>query len=434
MDSYQVAFEESLSKMPSIVIENLIKKKLGEQNIRLSDDAFKKLIKHVFDKNEGELEIPDEEIEFIDREPGALLLNFTKADREKIDKETKAFLIGMPKLIRKVTKKMSKDVVKRSKLQWLEDFGVRKSEMDAFTARLSYRWSGGLIPLNVMLEVAREFGQAVIHSHQEQIDKGALSKRRDVLFALHNRACQVVAEIITLLEAGYADGAMARWRTLHELSVVADIIHDGDDYLAERYLDHNVVDSKKAADKYMDTLKFTGFEPIARAELEQIKSDFDIMIAKHGKNFGFEYGWASEITGNQKNPKFIDLIKKSKRESQQPFYKMASFNVHANARSLFFRHTNMASHSGVISGASNAGLCEPGINTAYSLCQISANLLPDENPIIDNLIAVETLSRLRDNSVKGFELANQMLEDEDLEYFESGLDEEYYIIDDKTLE
>ncbi|WP_217430933.1 DUF5677 domain-containing protein [Sphingomonas bacterium] len=54
----------------------------------------------------------------------------------------------------------------------------------------------------------------------------------DTMLHLHARACQVVFEIITLMENGLADGAMARWRTLHEITVVATILAEHGEELA----------------------------------------------------------------------------------------------------------------------------------------------------------------------------------------------------------
>ena len=62
---------------------------------------------------------------------------------------------------------------------------------------------------------------------------------------LQRRGCQVSAEIVTRLAAGFADGAMARWRTLFEIAVIVDILHGA---TAERHLDHSDVDAKRAAD------------------------------------------------------------------------------------------------------------------------------------------------------------------------------------------
>lgn len=431
INSYQDAFERQIAKMPDMVFRKLISKKIEKQGIKLSDSIFEKLITHLVQGGKGSFSIPDEDIEFIDNAVESLELKFTKKDKKALKRAAKAFEKSLPELIQKLAKKFSKDIVKRSKLQWLEDYQLTKSQRDRFEARLKYRWRDGLIPLNIMMEVTREFSQSILNRHQETIDTDVFSLTLDTLLGLHVRACQVTAEIVNLLEAGYADGAMARWRTLHEIAVVADLIHDAGDELSRRYMDHNIIDEKKAADKYMEVAKIAGYAPIPHEELEAIEAEYQAVLDKHGKDFRKEYGWASDVVGNP-NPRFVDLIKKSNRESLQSYYKIASFNVHANARSLFYRQTSMASHSGLISGSSNAGLDEPGIQTAYLLCQITSNLTTNIDTTLDDIIALQTLVRLRDKAYKGFSEAAKQLDMEDQEYLE--LSEEYEDFDIVDIE
>ncbi|WP_224497072.1 DUF5677 domain-containing protein [Bradyrhizobium septentrionale] len=48
---------------------------------------------------------------------------------------------------------------------------------------------------------------------------------------LHARSCQITQEIIWLLSGGFADAAMARWRTLREATAVASLIGEhGEDF------------------------------------------------------------------------------------------------------------------------------------------------------------------------------------------------------------
>lgn len=429
--SYQTLFENQISKMPEMVFRDLILKKIKKQGIKLSDKIFDDLIVHLMQGGKGNFTIPDEDIEHTDNSSESLQLTFTKKDKKELKRRAKVFTDSLPDLIQKLAKEFSKDIVKRSKRQWLEDYRLRQSQTDRFEARLEYRWRSGLMPLNIMLEVTRELSQSIYERHQDTIDTDTFSLALDTLLGLHIRACQVTGEIITLLEAGYPDGAMARWRTLHELAVVADLIHDEGDELAKRYLDHNIVDIKKASDKYMEIVDLAGYKPISDQERAEIDTDYQNALAKHGKDFRREYGWASEVIGNP-NPKFVDLVKKSDRQTLQSDYKMASFNVHANARSLFFRQTSMASHSGLISGSSNAGLEEPGIQTAYILCQITSLLIPKNDPTIDDIVALQTLVRLRDKTYKGFNKAAQKLDEEDQEYL--ALSEQYSDFDIVDIE
>ena len=66
--------------------------------------------------------------------------------------------------------------------------------------------------------------------------------RFEALVLVHARACLVVSEIHALLRTGHAYDARARWRTLHELSVVASVLGEGDGALANRFLVHGVVE------------------------------------------------------------------------------------------------------------------------------------------------------------------------------------------------
>jgi hypothetical protein len=86
------------------------------------------------------------------------------------------------------------------------------------------------------------------------------------------RACQVTDEIACLLENGFADGAMARWRTLHEIAMVAAVISQHGEAIAERYLAHQFVESKRAMDKYLACYKQLGYGPLPLREQKKFSA------------------------------------------------------------------------------------------------------------------------------------------------------------------
>src|SRR5206468_2797969 len=97
---------------------------------------------------------------------------------------------------------------------------------DGFRERLEARWGKGFDLLRMLLTICRELGQ----DSAKRLRKSRAHKNRvlrSLMVRLHARACQITAEIITLMENGFADGAMARWRTLYEVGVVATVIADG---------------------------------------------------------------------------------------------------------------------------------------------------------------------------------------------------------------
>jgi hypothetical protein len=109
-----------------------------------------------------------------------------------------------------------------------------------------------------------------------------------VLIRLHARACVIAEEIIVLLENGFSDGAMARWRTPHELTIVATIIEDGGESLASRYIDHNAIDRKRCADEY-DLQQVASGAPIinwvTRAAINRAYSE---ALRQYGKSFSYQ--------------------------------------------------------------------------------------------------------------------------------------------------
>lgn len=77
------------------------------------------------------------------------------------------------------------------------------------------------------------------------------STQQEIIIRLHARACQVCAEVLCLMEGGFADAAMARWRTLHEIYIVSLLIYESDEDLAVRYVRSEAVESKRAMDEYL---------------------------------------------------------------------------------------------------------------------------------------------------------------------------------------
>ena len=74
----------------------------------------------------------------------------------------------------------------------------------------------------------------------------------DTLIANHVRACQVANEIKVLVINGFADGAQARWRTLHELCITFLYLYDSDYDTIEMYNEYEIIESWKKAKEYKE--------------------------------------------------------------------------------------------------------------------------------------------------------------------------------------
>src|SRR5262249_39698437 len=141
---------------------------------------------------------------------------------------------GLPRLVQNLSEHAAEELHSSLKKGWPEQEAWEKLDTTRFRANLERRWGRGLSLLRMLLSICLEIGQENVKKHRR-------SKRRrsgylsEVLISLHARACQVSAEIIALMEGGFADGAIARWRTLHEIAVVAAVLRDFGDDAAERY-------------------------------------------------------------------------------------------------------------------------------------------------------------------------------------------------------
>jgi len=126
----------------------------------------------------------------------------------------------------------------------------------------------------------------------------------EALVSLHGRASRIASETYALLRTGHADGAQARWRTLHELAVVASVIATGGQDIAERYLLHLYVQNAKDARAYQDNCAALGYEPFTTEELDGITQAERELIARFGREFKKDYGWAATVITSGRAPTF----------------------------------------------------------------------------------------------------------------------------------
>ncbi len=206
------------------------------------------------------------------------------------------------------------------------------------------------------------------------------------LLRLHARGCQVGAEVLTLLNSGFADGAHARWRTLYEITVIAYFIRENGNDVAERYICHNTIESYRAMSTYQKCYERLGYEPLSEEEIAKTTVAFEELCERFGPNFKEGYGWASEVL-HKKNPHFADIENATNFGHMRAHYKLASHNIHAEPKGIVFRlgmpeKTSCKIH--LLPGPSDAGFTDPAHCTAISLYQLTCALLTigiGNNPI-----------------------------------------------------
>lgn len=337
--------------------------------------------------------------------PSSLAIEITDEDTARFGEESGRFLDEeLPQLAKDALNSSATALRRSLNRRWPQRHALEKEEHAAFQQRLEQRWSAGLNGLRMLLTIAREIGQErSARLQRSRAKKGRL--RTHVLLQLHMRGCQVVSEIILLLASGYADGAMSRWRTLHEISVVALLIAKHGDALAERYLAHEVVEAHNILmvhDKTFDTLDFEKPSP---RELAESKANYQATIQHYGEKFGDNYGWAAGYVENSRS--FDSLVKAAGRSHLHAYYKLASHNIHAGVKGITFK-LGALHGGGAFAGASNAGLEEPGQNTAITFTLLTF-LLIDGRDVGDNALMLKVLTDLQEQTIKGFVRAGRRL-------------------------
>lgn len=407
--SVQESLDAAIADLPNQMLRQLVKKKLKEQGVKIKSKFVDAVIDKLMAGDEDFVDIDDDWIKGDAPKSEKITLVFGEDDIDFLNKGQEKFSKQIPEFVNELVRWGAKKYAKLLRADFNEKRQFNLAEMASFHARLEYQWREGLRPLEIMLYIALEYGRQR-HQKMEEETEGLMSSKDRALIALHIRGGQVIAEVLALLKAGFADGAMGRWRTLFEIVVVATVLSDENEDTAQKYLDHSVVEAKKTADRIVEYADENADLPFSDEEFQELSKKYDNFITKYGKEFKGDYGWAAECIGNR-NPKFSQLIDLAEKSGNQTIYKVASCNVHANSRALFFRHTNFAQHAGAISGASNVGLQEPGAHTAYSLVQLAALLMPTDEPKLDDLIQLHALMRLRDSAELGFMNAAKELED-----------------------
>lgn len=259
-----------------------------------------------------------------------------------------------------------------------EDYLSNKREQRAeFEERLQMRWGEALDSLEQFIHVNIELGEETVQDREKEFHSDE-NHVFESLVRLHARACQISNEVYTLLESGYADGAQARWRALHEVAIVALFIKQEGEETAKRFLDYRHIEDYYEAKNYQDNYEELGYESLSDEELEDVKETRDTLVDRYGPPFddgGYGYGWAAHHFDN-KSASLGRLEEEVELDHLNPFYKMASNSVHAGSKGTKYRLGLLNQEAQpLLAGPTNYGLADPAQSTAISLNQVTTALL-----------------------------------------------------------
>lgn len=399
MGMLQAELDSALSRLPWTILTQRIAEQMQAQGITLSHTDRRRLEEHLRSGADGRITLQ----RWRWWETGELAVHLTQGDTDAVIERVDRFIAHeLHGLMREVTDDVAQSMLKHLLDRWRKESVRQRKEIAGFRRRLEQHWERPLELLRMLLSIARELDTEIDPHTQSRA-----STLVDVLRRLHARACQISDEIIVLLAAGFADGAIARWRTLHEVAIVALFLHQHGEDVAIRYLAHEAVEARKAVYDYLRCYERLGYEPVPAHEVEEIERAAEEALVRFGAAFKNEYGWAAEALG-KKAPRITDLERAVGVDHMRAHYRMASHNVHANPKGLFFKLGLLRELDVLLAGPSNAGLTDPGHSAAISLSQVSAALLT-LTPTLDNIVKLKVMSALEQQIGDAFHAAHAEL-------------------------
>lgn len=406
-DSVERIFTETATREVTL---SFLRRKIEKAGITPSDRFLRRLLAYTQSEQDEEFVLPKK----YSRLDHADFFSSDADDDRYIEQITNRIAAAQKRVLKSLIKREPLRLLKALERRWPKQRASERKISDRFQRRLEKRWGKAFNKLRMLLTICREIGAEKYSSYENSEEPK--SRKSEVLLRLHVRSCQITAEVIALMEGGYADGAMARWRTLHEIEAVASLIEKNDEDLAERYLAHDAVEAKKAANLYQSNHLTLGFEPISDQEMDRIDEYYSQMVSKYGPEFKEEYGWAAKHLAN-KRPNFFVLLDNLGQKHMKSYYKMASYNVHAGTRGIGFKLGVLDGNSPTVAGATNAGFEEPLQNTALSLVNLTSLLLKPVD--LDHTIQLATLIKLKDQAITAVMAAGRKLKADHKTYSES---------------
>ena len=269
-----------------------------------------------------------------------------------------------------------------------------------FVRRNIRRWREGFDLLERLIVISEETGSAINNAlRPKAVEEN--DARFESLISNHARAVQVAREIQALMVAGFPDGALARWRTLHEIAVVSYFISHAAKEVAERYILHDHVASYRRALNYMSHHERANLASIEPKVIVALRAAHDEVINTCGVSMKYDYGWAAPAF-NKARTTFADLEQETGLDHWRPRYKWSTINTHGAYRTPNSTLATSESERPVLLvGESNSGMTDPAHMTAISLNLATLPVITLD-PNLDRLTVAIVMQRLSDEIGEAF--------------------------------
>ena len=283
-----------------------------------------------------------------------------KNKEEKEEKIIQTYKFAINKMSEKIKKDFDDNI---KNLQKEKDSFKKSNEL-----QIKKVWSKVFNILDNIIEITEESMEA----YSKEFNKQAEMENNVTYHAIrtiHARTVLCFKECLLLLKNGYAEGATRIWRTMYELTIIATFIkkHSNDNNIAQRYIDHIVIDNYKEEKEYRTQNK--NIQHYSDSAFEKLKKQYNSIVKKYGENFKNDYGWASNIL-NKEKPALYDLELDIGNTRHKPYYKSSCYAIHGNYKSNIDK-IGLIDNNVLLYGPSDFGLSIPCQNIAITLNQMN---------------------------------------------------------------
>lgn len=194
-------------------------------------------------------------------------------------------------------------------------------------------WGPALKRLDLLRHLVSEWD-----SEAQNTQQGCYSQPNTALALerLVARVYEVSGEIVVLANHGYADGALARWRTLHEICVVAMFLARQTDRCATMYLWHYKAEELRL----LRADRASGLSSVLDIKrdryMRELRRECSSLVARFGAAYAGDYGWAAVALGRARVT-FRDLEEHVGLETLRQGYQQANGAVHGGALATLTR-------------------------------------------------------------------------------------------------
>lgn len=272
---------------------------------------------------------------------------------------------------------------------------LRKERKDVlgFQKRNFHRWKPAFDLIEIIWEISQDLGGTFNNKFRPEAAK-AKDCTFEALTNLHARALLVAKESICLMKNGFADGALARWRTLHELNVIAVFLANRSQKTAFLYLASFDFQALKAARQLQVFSARAKIAPFSTTELDAMEARCASLRASLGTDLSKDYSWASsDLSGRVTFGRIEEAVG---MDHWRPRFRWSSQHTHGGHRpALGSLGTAEAKIPVLLVGESNSGMVDPLQMVAISLVHVTATLLLSK-PNLDRIVFAKVLSGLSD--------------------------------------